>query len=479
MTYREAIAYLNSFINYERNTSYSYKSALKLERVEGFLALLGDPQEGFQSIHVAGTKGKGSVCAFCAYILRSAGYKIGLYTSPHLSDIRERIRVLRPQTSDRRLQSEAGSLRSKNEFEGMISRREFASLVKRLRPRLDRYCRDCQYGPLSFFEVYTVLALVYFKEKKIDFAVLETGLGGRLDATNVVNPAVCGITPISRDHTELLGDSLAAIAGEKAGIIKSKKDNNRDQKVIVVTGPQKREALQVIKNRCGREKAVLYSVGKKIRCRNIKAGAGYQRFDLKGLEGEYRGLRVRMSGEHQALNAAMAVGLVESLARNCRINLRPWDIKNGLVDTVWPGRFEIVSSDPLVVLDGAHNDASARSLRQTLDKEFKGKGIIFLLGISRDKDIGEICRQLSPAGKKFILTRADNPRAASCGQILRKLRAYKPQAPVMISNNVREGLRLAMSAADKESLIVVAGSLFVVGEARGLLLKNKGKYGQG
>jgi dihydrofolate synthase / folylpolyglutamate synthase len=471
MTYREAIEYLSSFINYERNASYSYKSALKLERVKGFLVSLGDPQEEFRSIHVAGTKGKGSVCAFCAYILRSAGYKVGLYTSPHLCDIRERIRILKPLSGKRYPRPGA-------EFEGMISRREFASLVKRLKPRLDRYCRDCQYGPLSFFEVYTVLTLVYFKEKKIDFAVLETGLGGRLDATNVVHSAVCGISPISRDHTELLGNSLTAIAGEKAGIIKSRNDNNRDRKLTVVAAPQKREALRVIKNRCGQEKAVLYSVGKKIRCRNIKAGSGQQRFDLTGIEREYHDLRIRMAGEHQVLNAAMAVGLVESLARSCQANLRFRDIRNGLADTVWPGRFEIFPGDPLVVLDGAHNDASAGSLRQTLEKEFKGKDVIFLLGISRDKDIGGICRQLSRAGKKFILTRADNPRAASCAQILRKLRAYKPKAPVMISNNVREGLRLAMSAADKESLIVVTGSLFVVGEARGALLKNKGKYGQ-
>jgi dihydrofolate synthase/folylpolyglutamate synthase len=471
MTYREATEYLNSFINYESNTAYSYKKTLKLERVAGFLASLGDPQDGFQSIHIAGTKGKGSVCAFAAYVLRAAGYKVGLYTSPHLYDIRERIRVLRPQTA-------SGSLKSKNEFEGLISRKDLSALVTILKPRLDKYCRDCRYGPLTFFEVYTVLAFLYFKENKIDFAVLETGLGGRLDATNVVQPAVCGISSISRDHTQLLGNSLTAIAGEKAGIIKKKKGKDQEHKLIVVAAPQRKEVLRVIRKRCRQENAVLYSVGKDILCRNIETGSKKQGFDLFGLKGEYRDLRIKLLGEHQVLNAGLAVGLVESLDRSCQVKIDPQDIKNGLFDAIWPGRFEILSNHPLVVLDGAHNDSSARSLRQTLEKEFGGKDIILVLGISRDKDIAGICSELSRVSNKFILTRADNPRAALPAEILEKLRLYKPGVRAILSNNVREGLRFALAQAAKKGIIVVTGSLFVVGEARSWLLKNKGKYGQ-
>ncbi|MDD5079966.1 MAG: bifunctional folylpolyglutamate synthase/dihydrofolate synthase [Candidatus Omnitrophica bacterium] len=471
MTYREAIEYLNTFVNYERNTTYQYKSALNLKRVKGLLACLGDPQNGFKSIHVSGTKGKGSVCAFAAYILRTAGYKVGLYTSPHLYDIRERIRILKPLSGNNRNLSCA-------EFEGSISRKELSGLVAGLKPILEQYRRNCPYGPLSFFEVYTVLSFLYFKEKKIDFAVLETGLGGRLDATNVVEAGVCGISSISLDHTKLLGNSLTKIAGEKAGIIKRNKDRHKGRKPVVISAPQVKEVSRVIRNRCAKENAVLYSVGREIRYRDIKHGSKSQRFDLFGLRGEYRDLRIRMLGEHQVVNSALAVGLIESLAMRGQARIERKDIENGLVAAIWPGRFEIVREGPLVVLDGAHNDASAGNLRETLKKTCGGKDIIFVLGISRDKDIGGICRQFSPVGKKFILTRADNPRAAYCGQILQKLRLCKPGVAAFLSENVRDGLRLAFSKAGKGGVIVVTGSLFVVAEARRIILNNKGKYGQ-
>ena len=212
MTYTEALAYLNSFINYENKNTYSYRKSFKLERIQDFLELIGNPQEALQCLHIAGTKGKGSVCIFIASILREAGYSVGLYTSPHLMDVRERIRVLRKTKDERR--------KTKDEFEGMISKKEITHLVERVKPLIEKYQRVSKYGDLTFFEVYTALAFMYFKEQRVDYAVLETGLGGRLDATNVVDPLVCGITPISYDHMDLLGKSLAKIAKEKAGIIK-------------------------------------------------------------------------------------------------------------------------------------------------------------------------------------------------------------------------------------------------------------------
>ena len=213
MTYPQAIKYLESFVNYEKFIDYPYKRSLKLERIKDFLFLIGNPQDKLRCIHVAGTKGKGSTCAFIAYILRQAGFRVGLYTSPHLSDFRERIRILEYQRIGK-------SKRVLDVFEGLIGKRDLAGLVKKLKPAIDRYNKSSKYGPLSFFEVYTALAFVYFKEQKTDFAVLETGLGGRLDATNTVNALVSVITPISYEHTQKLGKTLREIAREKAGIIK-------------------------------------------------------------------------------------------------------------------------------------------------------------------------------------------------------------------------------------------------------------------
>ena len=217
MTYPETTRYLESFINYEKIPAYPYKESLKLERIKNFLAAIDNPQNALKCIHIAGTKGKGSTCAFVAYILRAAGYKVGLYTSPHLSDFRERIRILSYQSS-------AFSSQPVVDFEGMISKNELTGLVEKLKPEIEKYNKNSKYGPLSFFEVYTTLAFIYFKEKKVDFAVLETGLGGRLDATNVVEPLVAAITPISYEHTQKLGVTLREIAAEKAGIIKRHQD---------------------------------------------------------------------------------------------------------------------------------------------------------------------------------------------------------------------------------------------------------------
>ncbi len=207
MTFPDAIKYLESFINYEKISAWPYQESLKLKRIQGFLKRIGNPHNGLSYIHIAGSKGKGSTCAFIAYILREAGFKVGLYTSPHLSDFRERIRVLLPLAS---------SLNPGSDFEGMIAKKDLVRIIQQLKPEIEEYNRMSKYGGLSFFEVYTVLAFSYFKEKKVDFVVLETGMGGRLDATNVVTPAVCVISPISYEHTQKLGKTLTKIATEKS-----------------------------------------------------------------------------------------------------------------------------------------------------------------------------------------------------------------------------------------------------------------------
>ncbi|MBM3255805.1 MAG: bifunctional folylpolyglutamate synthase/dihydrofolate synthase, partial [Candidatus Omnitrophica bacterium] len=212
MTYPETLAYLDSFINYEKIANYPYKESIKLERINNFLNIIGNPQDSLKSIHIAGTKGKGSTCAFISYILREAGYKVGLYTSPHLLSFRERIRILQPYRQGEERTAEV-------DFEGAIPEEDLIRLVDYLRPKIEEYNISSPLGQLSFFEAYTALAFVYFKEQGVDFAVLETGLGGRLDATNTVNSLASAITPISYEHTQKLGNSLREIASEKAGII--------------------------------------------------------------------------------------------------------------------------------------------------------------------------------------------------------------------------------------------------------------------
>lgn len=447
MTYPEALDYLDSFINYERKNSFPYKDSFKLERFSNFLDFIGRPQDGLKFLHVAGTKGKGSVCVFLAYILKESGFKAGLYTSPHLSDVRERIRVLQ-----RRSACSLGS------FEGMISKRELTALVNKLKSKIEKYNSISKYGALSFFEVYTGLALEYFKERKVDYAVLETGLGGRLDATNAVSSSVCGITNISFDHMDKLGNTLSQIAKEKAGIIKG-------SGACVVSAKQRREAQRVIRKHCKEKNVKLYEVGKDIFWYGLKKGKNGQKFSVRGIKKTYRNLRIRMFGEHQVDNAVQAIGMIETL-RSESISLGA--IKRGLMAATWPGRLELVYPEPRILLDGAQNAASAESLYRALKGYFSYRRLILILGISRDKDIKGICDVVCKAAHRIILTQARNPRAADPMHI-KKIIGRNAD----LTYNVKDAVSLAMGVAQKKDLVLITGSLFVVGEVRKMLTQVK------
>jgi dihydrofolate synthase/folylpolyglutamate synthase len=440
MTYPAVKKYLNSLANYEKNINYSYSKTLKLARIQDFLALIGNPQKSLRVIHIAGTKGKGSTCALVAYILREAGFSVGLYTSPHLHDFRERIRVLWPIVTS--------SKKTAEDFEGMISKKTLSRLVKELKPMINKYNRYSKYGQLSFFEVYTSLAFLYFKRRRIDFVVLETGMGGRLDATNAVDSLVCGITPLSFEHVQKLGNTLAKIAAEKAGIIK----NNG---AIVISAFQAKEARRIIRNRCKKFQAKLYEVGREIKYFKSKRG-----LVIKGLKQDYKNLRLNLRGNHQVANAALAVGLVEGLSFH-GFNLSAYAIRQGLYHAVWPGRCEVVGRNPLIILDGAQNLASAQVLKIAIKDNFKYRKLILVLGISSDKDSPGICKELDSLADEVILTRAATPRATDpkelAGYFKRKL---------YLTQSVKEAKLLAGSLVDKKDLILVTGSLFVVGEFR-------------
>jgi dihydrofolate synthase/folylpolyglutamate synthase len=461
MTYPEALRYLESFIDYEKITAWPYEESLGLGRIRDFLSALNNPQDGLNCLHVAGTKGKGSTCALLSYVLRQAGYKVGLYTSPHLSDFRERIRIL-----NGRVRSAQGQ-KDKKDFAGLISKNELTDLVSRLKPAIEKYNKDSKYGPLTFFEAYTALALVYFKEKKTDFLVLETGLGGRLDATNVVEPLVCAITPISYEHTQRLGNTLRKIATEKAGIIKiHRAGKSSSRQAIVITAPQKDEAQGVIRQRCKELKVNLYEVGKDIVFKETSRG-----FSIDGIFGKYPDLKVGLLGKHQLVNAAVAVGVIAALKFH-GITIDIVSIRRGLARAVWPGRCEVIAKDPWVVLDGAQNIASAQALRQAIKENFsrgnrlkqsrKFEKLILVFGISKDKDIRGTSSELADLADTVVLTKSCNPRAQQPEALLE----YFQDRPAYITQGVKEAQELVKGIAARKDLVLVTGSLFVVGEFR-------------
>ena len=450
MTFKEALKYLQSFVNYERFTSFPYSKDFNLDRIQSFLEVLGSPHKNLKCIHIAGTKGKGSTAAFVSYILREAGFRTGLFTSPHLYSTRERIRILEP-----RQEYPSGK---DIDFEGMISKKDLSLYTDKIRSSIKKFSANSQSGSLTFFEIYTALALLYFREKNVDFAVLETGLGGRLDATNVVNPLVCGITQISLEHTHLLGGTLRKIAYEKAGIIKEKGQ-------VVAISPQEKDADRVIQDRCSRYQAKLYRVGKDLHFKRDSLNQKRQIISIEGLLSKYSNLTIKLLGRHQLINAATAIGIIEAM-RNFNIAVSKDAIKKGLRAAIWPGRFEVIGKAPYIILDGAQNTASAKALKETLQEVFKSRKKILILGISKDKDIEGICKILGKIADKIILTRADNPRAAD-PNILRNF--VKKEKVISTTQNAKKAVRLALQNASKKDLVLVTGSLFLVGEVRRIL----------
>jgi len=458
MTYRQSLNYLESLINYERITRWTYKTSFKLERFRDFLDAIGNPQRRLRCVHVAGSKGKGSTCAFIAYMLKEAGCSVGLYTSPHLSELRERFRILRPgETADK------GDV-----FEGMIAEDVFSGLVGSLKEAAESFSGGDKEKGITFFEFCTALAFRYFAGENVDFCVLETVMGGRLDATNAVEAVLSVITPISYEHTQVLGRTLAEIAGEKAGIIKPAV--NKKQVLEVISSPQMEPAAEVIRKRCSWTKAGLWEVGKDIPF-SVEDG----KFCVKGRFGRYDGLRVGLPGRHQMVNACVAVAAVEAVAHKYKLKADVDSLRRGLYNTLWPGRCEVISRDPLIILDGAQNKASAAALKETVTDNFSCRRRILVLGISADKDIRGICRELIPLAETVIITKADNPRACDSDliekEVLRVERLTGGTPSIFKTGSVKEALEKAAAEAAGEDLILVAGSLFVAGEARDVITK--------
>ena len=416
----EVHPYLNSFLNFESLLQKLRPEDFHLHRIQKFLDLAGNPAKNLKIVHVAGTKGKGSTCAFLAGILQEAGYTVGLYTSPHLHKVNERIRIL---NSD--------NLHSKEEFSGAISDDDLASILTLLRPVAAAI--QNQGNILTYFEVLTVAAVSYFAKAQADIVILETGLGGRLDATNAVDSLIAVITPVSLDHTRILGTTLSYIASEKAGIIK-----DTHQKIVIA--PQEPEAMDIILNRC-KEFGVQYVMVDGRKQENLKIG---------------------LKGKHQMINAATAVE-VTGILRTNGFKISDENIAEGLMNVHWPGRFELLQKKPDLIVDCAHNEASAEALSKTLQEEYPDRRVILVLGVSTDKDIAAICRHLKSNAKHVILTKANHPRAYIFKQADAK--NYFGDTPFEIRENLPQALEKAFQIAAPQDVIVVTGSIFIVAEA--------------
>jgi len=431
MDYQQALDYIDSYTDYEKTPMPHAAANYDLRRVDELLARLGNPHLKARSVHIAGTKGKGSVAAMVASVLTVSGYTTGLYTSPHLHTLRERIRV-----NDK-----------------LISEDELVALVEKLKPEVEAVNQKATYGRLTTFELLTALGFAYFSSKGADFQVLEVGLGGTFDATNVINPEVCIITSISFDHMEVLGHTLTEIATEKAGIIKPGS--------IVVTSTQADEVDRVIKDTCLNRGAELVRVGSDVTWQSLGFNVNRQLLQVKGKLGSYE-LTTPLLGHYQLDNVATAVAALEVLAGN-GFNISRDSIISGLTRVSWPGRFQILSHHPLVVVDGAHNPDSAHKLKQSLEQYFHPDRAIFIIGVSSDKDVAGVASELASLFDRVIVTRSRHPRAMAPAPIVAEFTRHGVETQAV--DDVPAALSLALTLAGDRDLICVAGSLFIVAEA--------------
>jgi dihydrofolate synthase/folylpolyglutamate synthase len=435
MTFEQALAFWYGRINYELRIPGP--GDLKLDRMRALLALLGDPHQGLRVIHVAGSKGKGSTSAMLAAILQRAGYRTGLFTSPHLCRVEERMQV-----------------------DGTpITPAEMAALMTDVRPAVELLDRH-EPGP-TFFEIATAVGLLHFVRRRVEVAILEVGLGGRFDATNVCRPLVAVVTSISYDHTQQLGDRLAQIAMEKAGIVKPGRP--------AISGAVHPEARPVIEAICRQRGAPLRQLGVEIHY-TYEPGQVRADGDIKprvGVRTEQRtwpAMALGLLGEHQAANAAVAVACVEQL-RAEGLTIADDAVAGGLADVRWPARLEVVARRPLVVLDCAHNVASAQALVDTLQASFPPGRPLLVFAVSNDKDVAGILHVLAGHFDHFFLTRfRSNPRSTPP----EKLAEWLGDRPRTLFQAPEEAWQAARGQAGPNDLICITGSVFLAGELRSL-----------
>jgi dihydrofolate synthase/folylpolyglutamate synthase len=420
--YDQALDYLYSFVDYSlKHISERAKAEFNLDRMFALMEELGNPQGKYPIIHVAGTKGKGSVAALCASALKAAGYKTGLYTSPHLWDYTERIQI----------NGEA------------ISHGQLIALVEEVKPAVAKIPK------LTTFEITTALGFLAFAKNDVNAAVIEVGLGGRLDATNVVLPRVSVITSLSYDHMAVLGNTLAEIAGEKAGIIK--------EGVPLVSAPQTGEALEVLERIAKEKNSPFILVGKDVKFERVTSSLDGQELTINDQQSAVN-LKLPLLGAHQIENAAIAYAALQASG----ISISNEAIWEGFSQVQWPARFEVLRREPPVIIDSAHNRDSARRLRETLDEYFPELPVILIFCALEDKDITGILEELKPRLELVVATRADHPRAPSAEWMAEQVQ--RVGVPVEAVTPVDNALERALELAGTNKLVLSAGSVAFAGE---------------
>lgn len=426
MKYNEALEYIND--------KDKFGSRLGLDSIGKLLSLLGNPQKGLKYIHIGGTNGKGSTASYIAHILKAGGYRAGLFTSPYIERFNERIQINGEDIPDEILGRMTGLIKEKADI--MVQE---------------------GYEHPTTFEIITAISFMYFQEEKVDYVILEVGLGGRFDSTNIIEkPLVSVITTISYDHIDVLGDTLGKIAYEKAGIIK--------ENTMVVSYPQEEEALKVLKE-VSKEKKAEFNLSS-MESVNIKSlnnmGAIFD-FQYKGMKME--DLEIRMVGEYQVYNAALALNTIFLLKEKALVELEEKEIRQGLKETKWPGRLEVIGSNPTFLIDGAHNVQGAFQLEKSLEL-FKYNKLILGIGIFKDKDTSHIIELLAPKADMVVATEVNLPRKLPAEDLGKKASEYTSE--VYIEKDISKAIKKTLELASKDDMIVFGGSLYLIGEVRKL-----------
>lgn len=454
MTLENIEQYLNSFVNYEKELSHIKVKNFSLKRVKLFFSYIDNPQNDLKVIHVAGTKAKGSVSIITARILQSAGYKVGLYTSPHFFDIKERIRIFDPINF-----KQAGKVK----FDGKISEQEFKEVVFQLKPKIKLFQKQHKDIELTYFEIMTAVAYCYFKQQKVDFVVCETGLGGRFDATNVCNGFISVLTPIGLEHTAILGKTLSKIAKEKMGIIK-----RTTSKLIL--SPQKKTVLKLIEKRCNYFRVPFLVIKKDITYKRFLKNKIHQSLNIWTENNFYQKVNLSLLGEHQCENFAVAIGVIETLL-SMGYKITSTHIKNAANVLKITGRIDVFTKKNIFVFDIAHTKESFEKMISAINEMFPKKKVNLMLGISNDKDIRAIFRTLAGLKlKTLILTKSSHARAADLND--KNYLQFVKGIKLEVTDNVADAINVVSRVTEKSDVNLVAGSIFLVSEVQKSLIKS-------